>query len=239
LRRLGTEKDKPSSATDVRAAKAHRHDDGTVRRGKFDPTMATNHPHNILVVEDNAVNAKILSRLLQKFGYQSTRAVDGLEALRLVKERNASPARRRWRMLRAVSRELARQQRVDVDLDTTTGSSALATNAYAEVRSRRPTSPASVSASSPFTFIFMDMNMPVMGGAMSTRLMRLQLPPAYFPYIAALTANVTHFCRAAIAQAGIDAYLTKPIDVELLRDALVHGVPSGAVLRHRAAPPPT
>lgn len=47
----------------------------------FDPGLAERHPLSILVAEDNAINQKVVQRLLQKFGYRPDIVVNGLEVL--------------------------------------------------------------------------------------------------------------------------------------------------------------
>ena len=47
----------------------------------FDATLAQGNPLKILIAEDNAINQKVVQRLLQKFGYRSDIVSNGLEAL--------------------------------------------------------------------------------------------------------------------------------------------------------------
>ena len=47
----------------------------------FDITLAQKNPLKILVVEDNAINQKVVQQILIKFGYRSDLACNGLEAL--------------------------------------------------------------------------------------------------------------------------------------------------------------
>ncbi|PCJ17618.1 MAG: hypothetical protein COB02_13420 [Candidatus Cloacimonadota bacterium] len=51
------------------------------KASKFDKNLANKIPLKILLVEDNAINQKIATRLLQKLGYKVDVACDGLEAL--------------------------------------------------------------------------------------------------------------------------------------------------------------
>ncbi|WP_417335850.1 CHASE domain-containing protein [Halobacteriovorax marinus] len=48
--------------------------------------FSKNYPHNILVVEDNVTNQKLITMMLEKFGYTVDLAEDGLEALSAVKQ---------------------------------------------------------------------------------------------------------------------------------------------------------
>jgi CheY-like chemotaxis protein len=50
--------------------------------------FATNNPHNILVVDDNIINQKLMVNVLFKLGYQTDVAGNGLEGLNLIKKGN-------------------------------------------------------------------------------------------------------------------------------------------------------
>jgi signal transduction histidine kinase/DNA-binding response OmpR family regulator len=52
------------------------------KKAAFDEAFAARHPMNILVVEDNPVNTKVLVLVLKKLGYRADTAGNGLEALR-------------------------------------------------------------------------------------------------------------------------------------------------------------
>lgn len=47
----------------------------------FDSNMAKRHPINILIVDDNAINLKVASRMLLRMGYYVDQATNGWEAL--------------------------------------------------------------------------------------------------------------------------------------------------------------
>lgn len=47
----------------------------------FDINLAEKNPLKILIVEDNAINQKVVQQILMKFGYRSDKASNGLEAL--------------------------------------------------------------------------------------------------------------------------------------------------------------
>jgi CheY-like chemotaxis protein len=49
--------------------------------GKLDPTLATRLPLRVLLCDDNLINQKVATRLLQQMGYRSTIAGNGVEAL--------------------------------------------------------------------------------------------------------------------------------------------------------------
>jgi two-component system sensor histidine kinase RpfC len=67
-----------------------------------------------------------------------------------------------------------------------------------------------------FDLVIMDMHMPVMGGLEATRLYRMaNLDRPHLPIIA-LTADVTRAARQEAEEAGVDACLTKPVEVASL-----------------------
>jgi len=56
----------------------------TSEKPKTDPDMARRHPLRILLAEDNLVNQKLATRLLEQMGYRTDLASNGLEALESV-----------------------------------------------------------------------------------------------------------------------------------------------------------
>jgi signal transduction histidine kinase/CheY-like chemotaxis protein len=70
-----------------------------------------------------------------------------------------------------------------------------------------------------FDIVLMDLQMPVMDGMTATRMIRASESSGHIPVIA-LTANAMTGDRELCEAAGMDGYLTKPIEVERLRNIL-------------------
>ncbi|MGX9355814.1 ATP-binding protein [Roseobacteraceae bacterium S113] len=114
---------------------------------------------NVLVVEDNEINAEVIRRMLEKDRHTVTWASNGKEGV-----------------------EAAHSGRFDV--------------------------------------IFMDISMPVMDGLKAARLIRESQGYSKDTPIIAVSANVLPDAMDSIRDAGMDAFLGKPINVESLRHAL-------------------
>jgi signal transduction histidine kinase/CheY-like chemotaxis protein/HPt (histidine-containing phosphotransfer) domain-containing protein len=112
----------------------------------------------VLVAEDNAVNAQLMSLYLRQLGHECTHVGDGEQAVE------------------AVLRDS-------------------------------------------YDVVLMDAQMPVLGGVQATAAIRL-LPLARQPRVYAVTASVLAADRTAFLEAGADGFLTKPIRMATLRDAL-------------------
>jgi CheY-like chemotaxis protein len=112
-----------------------------------------------MVVDDNAVNRKMLSLTLERLGIRACLATNGAEALEN-----------------------------------------LSRTAY--------------------DVILMDVQMPVMDGLEATRRIRRNLPRDAQPRIVAMTAGAFPEDRAHCLEAGMDDYVSKPVNVEELVQAL-------------------
>jgi len=75
---------------------------------------------------------------------------------------------------------------------------------------------------SDYDVIFMDVQMPEMDGEEATRRIRSDLPQKRQPYIIALTADALEGQREFYLSAGMDDFLTKPMGVENLVNAVSH-----------------
>jgi signal transduction histidine kinase/CheY-like chemotaxis protein len=113
----------------------------------------------LMVVDDNAVNRKLLSMTLQRLGIRAALATNGAEALE-----------------------------------------SLSRSAY--------------------DVILMDVQMPVMDGLEATRRIRRSYPAGAQPRIVAMTAGAFPEDRAHCLEAGMDDYLSKPVNIDELVETL-------------------
>ncbi|WP_412062354.1 PAS domain-containing protein [Rubrivirga sp. IMCC45206] len=72
----------------------------------------------------------------------------------------------------------------------------------------------------PYDVVLMDVMMPGLDGLEATRRLRQELPPDRQPRVVALTARALRRDREACLAAGMDGYLTKPVRIGALADAL-------------------
>lgn len=76
-----------------------------------------------------------------------------------------------------------------------------------------------------FDLAMLDLQMPVMGGLEAAKIYRFTHSQAPRIPLVALTADATPEARQACEEAGIDAYLTKPVEVKRLIDVIESVVP--------------
>lgn len=127
---------------------------------------------NVLVVEDNVVNQKLIKKILEKRGHDVIMAGNGEEALNLLEEHGYFK-----------TTEIGSTDQIDL--------------------------------------IFMDIQMPVMGGVEATQAIRAREISGAEPLpIVALTAHALKGRREEYLAAGMDHYLTKPIDISALSEIL-------------------
>ena len=89
-----------------------------------------------------------------------------------------------------------------------------------------------------YDVVLMDVEMPEMDGLESTRRIHQQWPGGERPYIIAMTANTMQGDREHYLAAGMDAYVSKPIQVEKLMEALSQvPSPSARTLPMHPSPP--
>ncbi|MEK7205892.1 MAG: response regulator [candidate division NC10 bacterium] len=75
--------------------------------------------------------------------------------------------------------------------------------------------------------ILMDLQLPGMTGYEATRKFKADPATASIPVVA-LTAQAMRGDEARAREAGCDAYLTKPVDMEVFREALRRFLPQGS-----------
>ena len=75
-------------------------------------------------------------------------------------------------------------------------------------------------ASYPYDIVFMDIHMPVMDGLTATKQIRQTIPKGDRPIIIALTADAFSEEKRAYFEAGIDDYMSKPINKSILKNIL-------------------
>jgi CheY-like chemotaxis protein/HPt (histidine-containing phosphotransfer) domain-containing protein len=83
-----------------------------------------------------------------------------------------------------------------------------------------------------YDVVLMDMQMPEMDGLEATRHIRLRHGQGRPPYIVAMTANAMQGDREMCLAAGMDDYVSKPIAITSLIDALTRG--AAATLQHES-----
>lgn len=145
-------------AKDDQLTTVHKEQSGQL----FDSSFASRYPLNILIAEDNLINLKLATIVLNKLGYVPDVAKDGKQAV-----------------------ELFFSKRHDV--------------------------------------VLMDIMMPEMNGLEATKLIRDTASQQ--PKIIALTANAMTEDRNICIEAGMDDYLSKPIDLSSLIKLLKSTIP--------------
>ena len=78
----------------------------------------------------------------------------------------------------------------------------------------------------PYDIVLMDVMMPRLDGLEATRQLRRELPPEAQPRVVALTARSLRSDREACLSAGMDGYLSKPLRLDALAEALLLPVPA-------------
>jgi signal transduction histidine kinase/CheY-like chemotaxis protein len=128
------------------------------RAAASDAGFAAEHPLRILLVDDNMINRKLGTKVLERLGYQADLANDGAEAV-------------------ASADETA------------------------------------------YDLVLMDVEMPVMDGVEACQKIKFDLKDSA-PYIVALTANAITGDREKYLASGFDGYLSKPLNVDQLKQQL-------------------
>jgi signal transduction histidine kinase/DNA-binding response OmpR family regulator/HPt (histidine-containing phosphotransfer) domain-containing protein/PAS domain-containing protein len=88
----------------------------------------------------------------------------------------------------------------------------------------------------PYDVVLMDVQMPEMDGLEATRTLRRELPKMRQPHVIAMTANAMQGDREMCLAAGMDDYVSKPIRIEELVEALSKSHPLAAGQEAEAPP---
>jgi CheY-like chemotaxis protein len=80
----------------------------------------------------------------------------------------------------------------------------------------------------PYDVVLMDIQMPEMDGMQATRAIKQRLPAAKCPHIIAMTANALAADRDRCLEAGMADHIPKPLELEVLREALLRAPSPGA-----------
>ncbi len=86
-----------------------------------------------------------------------------------------------------------------------------------------------------YDLVLMDVQMPVMDGVTATQTIRSEIEAGHQPRIVAMTANVLQGTKNECLAAGMNGYISKPIDLEELKRTLVETKPlsTGAAEKSR------
>jgi PAS domain S-box-containing protein len=93
-------------------------------------------------------------------------------------------------------------------------------------------------AGRPFDLVLMDVQMPVQGGHEATRVLRRRFDARTLPIVALTAAALTSERDEALA-AGMNDFLTKPLDAQRLQDTLLRWAPTRAQNESATTPVPT
>jgi CheY-like chemotaxis protein len=91
-------------------------------------------------------------------------------------------------------------------------------------------------AGRPFDLVLMDVQMPVQGGHEATRVLRRRFDARTLPIVALTAAALTSERDEALA-AGMNDFLTKPLDAQRLQDTLLRWAPKRTAQSVPATPP--
>ncbi|MCP5095971.1 MAG: response regulator [Chloroflexi bacterium] len=153
---------KPSQLFNILIETFNKHaliSENAKKKSLFDSELGVRNPLRILLAEDNAINQKVVLRMLEKLGYRADVAGNGLEAIAALRRQN-------------------------------------------------------------YDVILMDIQMPEMDGLEATHVIHEQWAKDEIPRIVALTANALTGDREFFLSKGMDDYVSKPVRVKELVEAL-------------------
>jgi CheY-like chemotaxis protein len=92
-----------------------------------------------------------------------------------------------------------------------------------------------LAAGQAFDLVLMDMQMPVMGGVEAAAVIRASAGPNRLTPIIALTANALAEHRAQWAAVGVDTFVTKPVEMQVLLDHVTAALEGEAGVERKLA----
>jgi signal transduction histidine kinase/CheY-like chemotaxis protein len=158
--------------------------------------------NHVLLVDDNAINLKLLTMFMGKIGLSYARASDGLQALEQYKKHAACVAKSRHGSRSSISRSVPANIEVpELHSNETSGADTPKSSSNEDISLH------------PFTWVLMDLSMPVMDGLESTRRIRAyerehKIKKAV---VVALTGLASADAQQDALDAGVDFYLAKPV----------------------------
>ncbi|WP_129779324.1 PAS domain-containing hybrid sensor histidine kinase/response regulator [Peristeroidobacter soli] len=195
-------------------------------------TLKSQRGMHVLVVDDNSPAVSILETHLESFGLSAFNATGTFPAFEPHPAAEPALLANRHVLLvedNEINQEVAREllQRAGLIVD-------VAVNGHEAVAR---------VAEVDYEAVLMDVQMPVMDGVEATRRIRaLDSPRACVPIIA-MTANVMAEDRQRYLDAGMNDYLGKPVDVQLLNEVLLRWIApaetNSGIARERTSAPST
>ncbi|KAI0395622.1 hypothetical protein F5Y17DRAFT_423009 [Xylariaceae sp. FL0594] len=198
--------------------------------GKGTEPQSQTKTYNLLLVDDNPINIKLLAAVTGKLKHSFSTACNGLEAVQLYKDALQQP-----RQLEEPSQKQTSSPSEPVlETETQLLEPPSSSSPPPEQQPRPQSTPESRSAAQaaeatkadpghPFDLIFMDLSMPVMDGFEATREIRRIEKQAGVPHkckIVALTGLSSESSRIDALSAGSDLFITKPVKLGTVKKLL-------------------
>jgi CheY-like chemotaxis protein len=184
--------------------------------------FAASHPLRILIAEDNSINQRLISKMLSRLGYppgQFRLTGDGQSCAEELQRANTFvQTDRETDTGTSGGGGPARTPTNDSDSDARRALSS-GTGVGSDGRASASASASSSASFQPYHLVLMDLQMPIADGFVATSLIR-QLPSIYPPFICALTANAMEGDAEHCIAQGMNHYMSKPLQVQVLAQAL-------------------
>jgi CheY-like chemotaxis protein/HPt (histidine-containing phosphotransfer) domain-containing protein len=176
------------------------------------PVLAQNLPLRILLADDHLVNQKVALQILQRMGYRADVAGNGIEVLEALRRQPYDVVLMDVQMPSMDGLEATRRIReefsADFTLENPTGESEVSANNQQSNNQKsreNPTGESEVSANNQQS---------------NNQKSKIKNQKSTRPWIVAMTANAMRGDREECMAAGMDDYLSKPIEIEELVRAL-------------------